>query len=152
MATEEVPQAIIREEKRREQAIGDECDALRMSRFKDGIIDVDEDGILVRIAPLDGSRQIVVPCRYDPVFSGWSISALSQPTRGVENECRYAPKVLLEKHVQRSRRNSRTLYSVGEEPSDRTEEDQFPQVVPSERASRVCRHGHLGPCWVWGWC
>jgi hypothetical protein len=32
-----------------------------MSRVKDGIIDVDEDGILAWIAPLDGSRQIVVP-------------------------------------------------------------------------------------------
>jgi hypothetical protein len=48
----------------------DECDALRMSQVKDGVIDVDEDGILVRIAPLDGSRQIVVQGRYDPVSSG----------------------------------------------------------------------------------
>jgi Integrase zinc binding domain len=61
MATEEVPLAISREEIRYEQAVDDECDALRMSRVKDGIIDVDEDGILVRIVPLDGSRQIVVP-------------------------------------------------------------------------------------------
>jgi hypothetical protein len=53
MATEEVHQAISRDEIRHEQAIDDECDALRMSRVKDGIIDVDEDGILVRIAPLD---------------------------------------------------------------------------------------------------
>jgi Integrase zinc binding domain len=60
MATEEVPLAISREEIRHEQAMDDECDALRMSQVKDGIIDVDEDGILVRIAPLDGSRQIVI--------------------------------------------------------------------------------------------
>jgi Integrase zinc binding domain/RNase H-like domain found in reverse transcriptase len=66
MATEEVPQAISLEEIRHEQAIDDECDALRMSRVKDGIIDVDEDGILVRIAPLDGSRQIVVPWSLRP--------------------------------------------------------------------------------------
>jgi hypothetical protein len=66
MATEEVPQAISREEIRHEQAIDDECDALRMSRVKDGIIDVDEDGILVRIVPLDGSRQIVVPWSLRP--------------------------------------------------------------------------------------
>jgi hypothetical protein len=39
----------------------DECDALRMNRVKEGIIDVDEDGVLVRIAPLDGSREILVP-------------------------------------------------------------------------------------------
>jgi hypothetical protein len=56
MAKEEVPPAISREEIRREQAMDDECDALRMSQVKDGIIDVEEDGILVRIAPLDGSR------------------------------------------------------------------------------------------------
>jgi hypothetical protein len=56
MATEEVPQAISREEIRHEQAMDDECDALRMSQVKNGIIDVDEDVILVRIAPLDGSR------------------------------------------------------------------------------------------------
>jgi Integrase zinc binding domain len=66
MATEEVPLAISREEIRHEQAMDDECDALRMSRVKDGIIDVDEDGILVRIAPLDGSRQIVVPWSLRP--------------------------------------------------------------------------------------
>jgi hypothetical protein len=56
METEEVPQAISREEIRHEQAMDDECGALRMSLVKDGIIDVEEDGILVRIAPLDGSR------------------------------------------------------------------------------------------------
>jgi hypothetical protein len=61
MATEEVPQAISREEVRHKQAVDDECAALRMNRVKDGIIDVNEGGILVRIAPLDGSRQIVVP-------------------------------------------------------------------------------------------
>ena len=66
MATEEVPQAISREEIRHEQAMDDECDALRISQVKDGIIDVDEDGILVRIAPLDGSRQIVVPWSLRP--------------------------------------------------------------------------------------
>jgi Integrase zinc binding domain len=44
----------------------DECDVLRMSKVKDGIIDVDEYGILVRIAPLDGSRQIVVPWSLRP--------------------------------------------------------------------------------------
>jgi hypothetical protein len=66
MATEEVPQAISREEIRHEQAVDDECEALRMSRVKDGIIDVDEDGILVRIAPLDGLRQIVVPSSLRP--------------------------------------------------------------------------------------
>jgi Integrase zinc binding domain len=60
MATEEVPQAISREEIRHEQAMEDECDAFRMNRVKEGIIDVDEDGISVRIAPLDASRQIVV--------------------------------------------------------------------------------------------
>jgi hypothetical protein len=49
MATEEVPQAISREEIRHEQGVNDECDALRMSRVKDGIINVDEDGILVRV-------------------------------------------------------------------------------------------------------
>jgi Integrase zinc binding domain len=37
-----------------------------MSRVKDGIIDVDEDGILVRITPLEGSRQIVVPWSLRP--------------------------------------------------------------------------------------
>ena len=52
MATEEVPQAISREEIRHEQAMDDECDALRINQVKDGIIDVDEDGILVRIDPL----------------------------------------------------------------------------------------------------
>jgi hypothetical protein len=55
MATEEVPLSIRREEIRHEQAMDDECDALRMSQVKDGIIDVDEDGVLVQIAPLDGS-------------------------------------------------------------------------------------------------
>jgi hypothetical protein len=66
MATEELRQAISREEIRHEQSKDDECDALRMSRVKGGIIDVDEDGILVRIVPLDGSRQIVVPCSLRP--------------------------------------------------------------------------------------
>jgi Integrase zinc binding domain len=66
MATEEVPQAISSEEIRHEQAMDDECDALRMSQVKDGIIDVDEDGILVWIAPIDGSRQIVVPWSLRP--------------------------------------------------------------------------------------
>jgi hypothetical protein len=66
MATDEVPLAITREEIRHEHAMDDECDALRMSQVKDGIIDVDEDGILVRIAPLDGSRQIVVPWSLRP--------------------------------------------------------------------------------------
>jgi hypothetical protein len=66
MATKEVPQAISREEIRHEQAVDDECDFLRMNRVKNGIIDVDEDGILVRIAPLDGSRQIVVPWSLRP--------------------------------------------------------------------------------------
>jgi Integrase zinc binding domain len=37
-----------------------------MSRVKDCIIDVEEDGILVRIAPLDKSRQIVVPWSLRP--------------------------------------------------------------------------------------
>jgi RNase H-like domain found in reverse transcriptase len=54
IATEEVPLAISREEIRHEQAMDGECDALKMSRVKDGIIDVDEDGILVRIEPLEG--------------------------------------------------------------------------------------------------
>jgi transposase InsO family protein len=66
MATEEVPLAISREEIIHEQAMDDECDALRMSKVKDGIIDVDEDGILVRVAPLDRSRQIVVPRSLGP--------------------------------------------------------------------------------------
>jgi hypothetical protein len=66
MATEEVPLVISREEIRHEQAMDDECDALRMSKVKDGIVDVEEDGILVRIAPLDGSRQIVVPWSLRP--------------------------------------------------------------------------------------
>ena len=66
MATEETPQAIIREEIRHEQAMDYECNDLRMNIVKDGIIDVDEDGILVRIAPLDGSRQIVVPWSLRP--------------------------------------------------------------------------------------
>jgi hypothetical protein len=68
METEDVPQAISREEIRHEQAMDGEFDALRMSRVKDGIIDVDEDGILVRIAPLDGSRQIVVPWSLRPLL------------------------------------------------------------------------------------
>jgi Integrase zinc binding domain len=66
MATEEVPLEISREEIRHEQAMDDECDALRMSQVKDGIIDVEKDGILVRIAPLDGSRQIVVSWSLQP--------------------------------------------------------------------------------------
>jgi hypothetical protein len=66
MATEDVLLAISREEIRHEQAMDDECDALMMSQVKDGIIDVVEDGILVRIAPLDGSRQIVVPWSLRP--------------------------------------------------------------------------------------
>jgi hypothetical protein len=82
METEEVPQAISREKIRHDQAVDDELDALRMSLVKNGIIDVDEDGILVRVAPLDGSRQIVVPWSLRPVFSGWSTYPLSQPTRG----------------------------------------------------------------------
>jgi hypothetical protein len=84
MTTEEVPQAISREEIRHEQAVDDECDALRMSRVKNGIIDVDEDGILMRIAPLDGSRRIVVPWSLRPVSSGWNTSPFSQPTRGCQ--------------------------------------------------------------------
>jgi hypothetical protein len=65
--------------------VDDEFDALRMSRVKDGIIDVDEDGILVRIAPLHGSRQIVIPWSLRPFSSGCNTSPLSQPTRGAEN-------------------------------------------------------------------
>jgi hypothetical protein len=68
MATEEVPQAISREYIRHEQAVDDECDALRMRRVKDGIIDVDEDGILEQIAPLDGSRQIVISWSLRPLL------------------------------------------------------------------------------------
>jgi RNase H-like domain found in reverse transcriptase len=82
MATEDVPLAIIREEVRHGQAMDDECDALKMNRVKEGIIDVDQDGILVRIAPLDGSRHIVVPWSLRPVSSGWNTSPLSQPTLG----------------------------------------------------------------------
>jgi hypothetical protein len=57
------------------------------------------------------------------------------PPGGVENICRDAPQVLLEEHVQVSRGNRPTLYSVREEPSDREEEEQFPQVAPLKRAS-----------------
>jgi hypothetical protein len=82
MATEEVPQAISREDIRHEQAMDDECDALRMNRVKEGIIDVDEDGILVRIEPLDGSRQIVVPWSLRPRLLWLEHFPVSQPTRG----------------------------------------------------------------------
>jgi hypothetical protein len=74
MATEEVPQAISREEIRHEQAVDDECEALRMSQVKDGITVVAEDGILERIAPLDVLRQIVVPWLLRPASSGWNTS------------------------------------------------------------------------------
>jgi hypothetical protein len=121
MATEEVPLAISREEIRHEQAMDDECDAPRMSQVKDGIIDVDEDGILVRIAPLDGSRQIVVPWSLRPrLLLARTFPSCCSPPGGVENVCRYAPKILLEKHVQGSRRNRPTLCSMREEPSEGT--------------------------------
>jgi hypothetical protein len=64
---------------------------------------------------------------------------------GVENVCRDAPQVLMEEHAQSSRRNRLKLYSVREEQSDRKEEEQFPQAVPRKRATRVCRHGIIGP-------
>jgi hypothetical protein len=55
----------------------DKCDALRMNRVKEGIIDVDEDGILVRIASLDGSIQIVVPWSLRPVSSGCTLPVIA---------------------------------------------------------------------------
>jgi hypothetical protein len=144
MATDEVPQAISCEEIRLEQAVDDECDA-RMSRVKNGIIDVDEDGILVRIGPLDGSRQIVVPWSLRPRplwLEHFPVVAAHPGCRKCMPQCAAG---LLEEHAQGSRRNRPTLHRVREEPSDRKEEDQFPQVVPRKRAPRVCRHVHIGP-------
>ena len=72
------------------------------------------------------------------------------PPGGVEDVCRDAPQVLLEEYVQGSRRDCPTLHSLLEEPSDREEKDQLPEVVPRKRAPRFCRHGHLGPATKYG--
>jgi Integrase zinc binding domain len=54
------------EEIMREQAADDLCRRLRNKTSSRSLFDIDKRGILVRIAPLDGVRQIVVPAAFIP--------------------------------------------------------------------------------------
>jgi hypothetical protein len=63
-----LPSAILQEELIREQSADPDCQKwLEDAREKKGrLFDIDPDGLLVRIAPLDQSRQIVVPLALQP--------------------------------------------------------------------------------------
>jgi Integrase zinc binding domain len=102
----------------------DECDALRMSQVKDGIIDVDEDGILVRIAPLDGSRQIVVPWSLRPRLLWLEHFPVVAGHPGVSKMYAAMRRIFY----------WRNMYKEVEETVRHCTADQLPQVVPSERA------------------
>jgi hypothetical protein len=54
-------------------------------------------------------------------------------------------RVLLEKHVQGSRRNRPTLYSVREEPRDREEEDQLSKLFPASGSLEFVAMDIFGP-------
>ena len=63
---EELPQAISHAEIRDEQSRDAECQELSERQGTSCITDVNTDGILIRNAPLDGSKQIVVPLSLRP--------------------------------------------------------------------------------------
>ena len=60
------PAAIQTEELMREQATDPDCQRYSTYAGPDSLFDFNEDGILVRKAPLDGSRQVVVPASLQP--------------------------------------------------------------------------------------
>ena len=61
-----LPQAISLEELRREQEADAECRAMHDDPNKNSVIDLNEDGVLIRKAPLDGAEQIIVPSSLRP--------------------------------------------------------------------------------------
>jgi hypothetical protein len=63
---EELPQVISHEEIRDEQSRDLECQELGQRQGKSCVTDLNTDGILFRNAPLDGSKQIVVPLSLRP--------------------------------------------------------------------------------------
>jgi Integrase zinc binding domain len=60
------PAAILMEEVIREQSNDPACQLWLTTTAADTLFDTDESGLLVRIAPLDKSRQIVVPAALQP--------------------------------------------------------------------------------------
>jgi hypothetical protein len=80
---EVLPLALQLEEIRREQAANPWCRIRLSSRDADSLFDINDAGILVRKAPVDGVEQIVVrfPFPSAPVFSTWSTYLESPDTR-----------------------------------------------------------------------
>jgi hypothetical protein len=64
--TEELPHVTSHEEIREEQSRDSEFQELGKRHGKSRVTDVNMEGILVRNAPLDGSKQIVVPLSLRP--------------------------------------------------------------------------------------
>jgi Integrase zinc binding domain len=64
--TEELPQVISHEEIRDKQGRGLECQELGQPQGAPCVTDFNTEGILIRHAPLDGSKQIVVPLSLQP--------------------------------------------------------------------------------------
>jgi hypothetical protein len=63
---EELPQVISHEEIRDEQGRDLECQELGQQQGKSCVTDFNTEGILIRHAPLDGSKQIVEPLSLRP--------------------------------------------------------------------------------------
>jgi hypothetical protein len=68
LSIEALPSAILQEELIREQSAVPDCQKWleEASETKGRLFDIDPDGLLVRIAPLDQSRKIVVPLALQP--------------------------------------------------------------------------------------
>jgi RNase H-like domain found in reverse transcriptase/Reverse transcriptase (RNA-dependent DNA polymerase)/Integrase zinc binding domain/Chromo (CHRromatin Organisation MOdifier) domain/Integrase core domain len=66
LGTETDVESISLDELRREQTMDEDCKRLLATAPRTGLYDLDKDGLLIRIAPSDGSRQTVVPSSLVP--------------------------------------------------------------------------------------
>jgi Integrase zinc binding domain len=66
LGTETDVESISLDELRREQTMDEDCKRLLATAPRTGLYDLDKDGLLIRIAPSDGSHQTVVPSSLVP--------------------------------------------------------------------------------------